>query len=58
VSQGLGLICGPLAGVAGWRVAFVALAVLGVLVAAGGVVGISTRQFVDADMAKAFSGDE
>jgi MFS family permease len=35
-----------------------ALVVLGVLVMAGGLIGVSTRAFVDADMAKAFSGVE
>jgi predicted MFS family arabinose efflux permease len=35
-----------------------ALVVLGVLVIGGGLIGISTRSFVDSDMARAFSGEE
>jgi MFS family permease len=56
----LGAIClqagviGPIISAYGQRWALV---VLGVLVAAGGAVGISTRRFVDADMARAFAGD-
>ncbi|MGH9172630.1 MAG: MFS transporter [Acidimicrobiales bacterium] len=33
-----------------------ALVILGILVAAGGLIGASTRRFVEADMAQAFSG--
>ena len=47
-------VIGPIINAYGQRWALVAL---GILVAAGGTVGISTRSFVDADMARAFSGD-
>jgi MFS family permease len=47
-------VIGPIINAYGQRWALVAL---GVLVTAGGVVGISTRTFVDADMARAFSGE-
>jgi len=47
-------VIGPIINAYGQRWALVALCVL---VTAGGVVGISTRTFVDADMARAFSGE-
>ncbi len=46
-------VVGPLINGAGQRVALV---VLGVLVGAGGLVGASVQRFVEADMARAFSG--
>jgi MFS family permease len=49
-----GAIIGPIIDAYGQRWA---LAVLGALVVAGGAVGISTRRFVDADMARAFASD-
>jgi MFS family permease len=47
-------VIGPIINAYGQRWA---LAVLGLLVAAGGAVGISTGRFVEADMARAFSGE-
>jgi MFS family permease len=49
------LVIGPIIDHYGQRWALV---VLGVLVAAGGLVGMSTSKFVDADMARAFSGED
>lgn len=49
------LVVGPIISTYGQRTALV---VLGCLVAAGGAVGATTMRFVDADMARAFSGEE
>jgi predicted MFS family arabinose efflux permease len=48
-------VVGPIISAEGQRAALV---ILGVLVAAGGVVGVSTMRFVEVDMARAFSGEE
>jgi MFS family permease len=48
-------VIGPILNAYGQRWA---LAVLGALVALGGVIGVSTRQFVTDDMARAFSGEQ
>lgn len=47
-------VIGPIITAYGQRVALV---VLGLLVAGGGLIGVSTRQFVLDDMARAFSGE-